>query len=263
MNSVQSRNLHHFASGPRFGRPPRFPRIKFQLTTYFLRPQVGAFPRHANGPSLGGTASFHTSPASGAVALNEIARSVSLAIQSGQHPEPKAKLSIKDQIAAEVAARAACQATDGPAGYIRFTLSPPAWTPTDTDLSDPDILHAIDTHIKELTRIKKAILKLKKYGDFPVRTVLPSNPEATIDVLFRGATAEDVTRWNQNEFKLASGKVGEDQLFCVGRFEDFVQWSDILNAERKAENELARVQGADAGLLQFWEELNMLEGRIH
>ena len=104
---------------------------------------------------------------------------------------------IQGQIIAQVAARAACQTTDGPAGYIRFTLSPPAWTPTDTDLSDPDIVKAIDTQIAELQRVKNAILKLKQYGDFPVRTVLPSNPEARIDVLFRGATAEDVARWNK------------------------------------------------------------------
>jgi hypothetical protein len=167
---------------------------------------------------------------------------------------------ITGQIVAQVAARAACQTTDGPAGYIRFTLSPPTWTPTDSDLSDPDIEKAIDTHIAELQRIKTAIQKLRQYGDFPVRAVLPSNPEATMDVLFRGATAEEVARWNKNEFRLASGRVGADTVFCAGRFEEFVKWSEGLDAEKKAEREMA--VKADGGLLKFWEELNMLEGRI-
>jgi hypothetical protein len=159
-----------------------------------------------------------------------------------------------------VAARAACQIKDGPAGYIRFTLAPPAWTPTDTDLSDPDIIKAIDTQISELERVKTAITKLRQYGDFPVRAVLPSNPEASIDVLFRGATEEDVARWNKNEFKLGSGRVGVDQVFCAGKFEEYVQWSEVLDVERKVEREM---KDADGGLLKFWEELNLIEGRIH
>ena len=161
----------------------------------------------------------------------------------------------------QVSARAACQNTDGPAGYIRFTLSPPAWTPTETDLSDPDLISAIDAHIAELRRVKNALLKLKTYGDLPVRTVIPTNPEATIDILFRGATAEDVARWNKNEFKLPSGRVGADQIFCAGRFEDFVRWSEILEAENTVVKENLNFEG-DQGLLKFWEELNLLEGRI-
>jgi hypothetical protein len=139
------------------------------------------------------------------------------------------------------------------------TWSPPAWTPTETDLSDPDIVKAIDTHIAELQRVKNALLKLKHYGDFPVRTVLPSNPEARIDVLFRGATAEDVARWNKNEFKLGSGQVGADEVFCAGNFEAYVRWSEILEAEEKVEKEMQRGNGE---VFQFWEELNQLEGRI-
>jgi hypothetical protein len=183
---------------------------------------------------------------------------VSTALKNGKHPHPQTLL--PGTIVAQVASRAACQTNDGPAGYIRFTLSPPVWTPTETDLSDPDVIKAIDTHIDELQRIKKAILKLKKYGDFPVRAVLPSNSEATIDVLFRGASVEDVARWNKNEFKLSSGHVGADQAFCAGRFEEFVRWSDVLDVEKKVEREMKA--NVDGGVLKFWEELNMMEGRI-
>src|SRR5208282_1349893 len=70
INLPQSRGIHHFYI-PKFRKPPpNFPRIKFHPTTYFLRPQVGAFPRSPWGSPLGGTARFHTSPASTAVALN-------------------------------------------------------------------------------------------------------------------------------------------------------------------------------------------------
>src|SRR5208282_4538159 len=110
----------------------------------------GAFPRSPWGSPLGAAARFHTSPASTAVALNQIAHSISAALQSGRHPTTCLTQPIHGQIIAQVAARAACQTTDGPAGYIRFNLSPPAWTPTDTDLSDPDIVKAIDTQIAEL-----------------------------------------------------------------------------------------------------------------
>ena len=262
LHQTQARGIHQFHI-PRFSKPfPSFPRIKFQPTTYFLRPQVGAFPRSPWGSPLGATARFHTSPASTAVALNHIAHSVSAALRSGLHPATRLAQPIQGQIIAQVAARAACQTTDGPAGYIRFTLSPPAWTPTDTDLSDPDIVKAIDTQIAELQRVKNAILKLKQYGDFPVRTVLPSNPEARIDVLFRGATAEDVARWNKNEFKLTSGRVGADQVFCAGRFEEYVRWSEVLDAEKKVEKEMEKANSKDGGLLKFWEELNLMEGRI-
>ena len=179
----------------------------------------------------------------------------------GLHPVAKlnAAAALKAQILAQVAARAACHVTDGPAGYIRFTLAPPAWTPTESYLSDPDIVDAIDTHIAELQRVKIALLKLKRYGDFPVRTVLPSNPEARIDVLFRGSTAEDVARWNKNEFKLATGQVGADLVFCAGNFEEYIRWSEILDAEKKVEKEMPKGNGE---LLKFWEELNQLEGRI-
>lgn len=122
-------------------------------------------------------------------------------------------------------------------------------------------MKAIDTHIAELQRIKKALLRLRKYGDFPVRSVLPSDPEARIDVLFRGATAEDVARWNKNEFKLGSGTVGADQVFCAGKFEEYVHWSEVLDAEKKTDKEMEKGNG-DLGLLKFWDELNLMEGRI-
>jgi len=259
LRPAQTRDYHQFHI-PRFTKPlPTFPRITFAPTSYFLRPQVGAFPRRAWGPGSS-AAHFHSSPVSAAVAINLIAHSVSNALRSGAHGNTRPAASATAQIAAFVAARAACQVTDGPAGYIRFTLSPPAWTPADTDLSDPDIVKAIDTHIAELQRVKKALLKLKRYGDFPVRATLP-DVEANIDVLFRGATAEDVERWNANEFKLASGRVGADQVFCAGRFEEHVKWSEILDAERKADREMAK--NRNEALLKFWEELNTLEGRIH
>lgn len=86
--------------------------------------------------------------------------------------------------------------------------------------------------------------------------------EANIDVLFRGATAEDVKRWNKNEFKLSSGRVGADEVFCAGRFEDFVEWSEVLDVERKVEREMAG-KDAEGGLLKFWEELKSMEGKIH
>ena len=259
LQPAQAKGYHQFRI-PRFTQPlPKFPRDTFAPTSYFLRPQVGAFPRRAWGPGSS-AAHFHSSPVSAAVAINLIAHSVSNALRSGAHGNTRPAASATAQIAAFVAARAACQVTDGPAGYIRFTLSPPAWTPADTDLSDPDIVKAVDTHIAELQRVKKALLKLKRYGDFPVRATLP-DVEANIDVLFRGATAEDVERWNANEFKLPSGRVGADQLFCAGRFEEYVNWSEILDAERKADREMAR--GKNEGLLKFWEELNTLEGRIH
>jgi hypothetical protein len=260
LNPTQVRGVHHFHI-PRFNKPLNFPKVKLTPTSTFLRPQVGAFPRSAWGSQLGGAAKFHTSPASSAVALNQIAHSVSLALRNGLHTQPKFTYK-PGQIVAQVAARAACQTTDGPAGYIRFTLSPPAWTPTDTDLSDPDLVKAIDTQIAELQRVKTALLKLKTYGDFPVRAVLPTNPEPTIDVLFRGASADEVARWNKNEFKLSSGRVGADQMFCAGRFEDNVKWSEVLDAERKVEREMGAARG-DAGLLNFWEELNLMQGRIH
>ena len=256
LHGTQIRALHQFHI-PKFSKPPpNFIRIKFQPTSYLLQPQVGAFPR-----SPWGARGFHNSPASSAIVLNQIAHSVSTALRTGIHPATKlnAPAAMKAQILAQVAARAACQATDGPAGYIRFTLAPPAWTPTETDLSDPDIVKAIDTHIAELQRVKTALLKLKQYGEFPVRTVLPSNPEARIDVLFRGATAADVARWNKNEFKLGSGQVGADQVFCAGNFEEYVRWSEILEAEKKVEREIRRGNGE---VFQFWEELNQLEGRI-
>jgi hypothetical protein len=251
----QTRTFHQFYI-PRHTRPsPPFPRIKFHPSTSLLRPQIGAFPKNP----WSGISRFHTSPASSAIVLNQITHSVSTALRNGLHPKTKLQPPITGQIIAQVAARAACQTKDGPAGYIRFTLSPPAWTPTDTDLSDPDIVNAIDTHIAELQRIKTAIQKLKQYGDFPVRAVVLSNSEATMDVLFRGATAEDVRRWNQNEFRLASGRVGADTVFCAGRFEEFVKWSEVLDAEKKAEREMA--VKANGGLLKFWEELNILERR--
>jgi hypothetical protein len=256
---TQTRSFHQFHI-PKFSKPPpNFVRVKLPPTSYFLRSQVGAFPR--NPWSMPGARGFHNSPASSAIVLNQIAHSVSTALRTGLHPAPKlnASAALKAQILAQVAARAACQSTDGPAGYIRFTLSPPAWTPTESDLSDPDIVGAIDTHIAELQRVKTALLKLKQYGDFPVRTVLPSNPEARIDVLFRGATAEDVARWNKNEFKLGSGQVGGDQVFCAGNFEEYVRWSEILDVEKKVEKEAPKGNGE---LLKFWEELNQLEGRI-
>ena len=259
IHQAQTRGIHQFHI-PRFTKPlSNFSRIKFQPTTYFLRPQVGAFPRSPWLSPLGTAARFHTSPASTAVALNQIAQSVSTDLRSGFQPATRLT---HGQIIAKVAARAACQNADGPAGYIRFTLSPPAWTPTDTDLSDPDIVKAIDTQIAELQRVKNAILKLKQYGDFPVRTVLPSNPEARIDVLFRGATAEDVARWNKNEFKLTSGRVGADHVFCAGRFEEYVRWSEVLDVEKKVEKEMDKENAKDGGLLKFWEELNLMEGRI-
>lgn len=255
-----SRGYHRFHTS-RFNTPSPHPvRIKFQPAAYFLRPQIGAFPRSILGSTLGGPARFHSSPASSAVALQQVAHSVSKALQKGLHPPSQISLPIEGQILVEVAARAACQTADGPAGYIRFTLSPPAWTPTDTDLSDPDLLNAIDTHIMELRRVKDALLKLKDYGDFPVRAMLPTDTEARIDVLFRGATAEDVARWNKNEFKLKTGRVGADQVFCAGRFEEFVRWSEVLDAEKKVDKEMEKA--ADGGLLRFWEQLNSLEGRI-
>lgn len=258
----QSRGFHNFHV-PKFNKPPpNFPRFKFHLSASSLRPQVGVFPRSPWGSSLGGTTGFHTSPASTAVAINQIAHSVSTALRTGLHPQ-QTNPCINGQIVAQVAARAACQLKDGPAGYIRFTLSPPAWTPTDTDLSDPDILSAIDTQISELQNVKKAIIKLKQYGDFPVRTVLPHpREEARIDVLFRGATAEDVARWNKNEFKLNNGRVGADQVFCAGRFEEDVRWSEVLDVEGKVDREMERGNNQDGGLLKFWEELNLMEGRI-
>jgi hypothetical protein len=73
------------------------------------------------------------------------------------HPPNRVIQPVRGAIAAHVAAGAAAQATDGPAGYVRFPLSPPAWTPTDNDLSDPDVVKVIDTHISELQRVKKAI----------------------------------------------------------------------------------------------------------
>jgi len=259
LQPAQAKSYHQFHI-PRFTQPlPKFPRNTFAPTSYFLRPQVGAFPRRAWGPGSS-AAHFHSSPVSAAVAVNRIAHSVSTALRSGTHPNTRPAISATAQIAVLVAARAACQITDGPAGYIRFTLSPPGWTPTDTDLSDPDIFKAIDTHITELQRVKKALLKLKRYGDFPVRATLP-DVEAKIDVLFRGATADDVERWNANEFKLTTGCVGGDQVFCAGRFEEYVNWSEILDAERKADREMAK--NKNEGLLKFWEELNTLEGRIH
>ena len=256
---LQARQYSQFHI-PRFTKGiPRFPRIKFTPTSYLLRPQVGAFPRRAWGQPAGSTAShFHTSPASAAIALNQIAHSVSSALRSGNHPDSRPVASVKAQIAALVAAKAAAQTTDGPAGYIRFTLSPPAWTPVETDLSDPDIVKAIDTQIAELQRVKAALLRLRKYGDFPVRTTLP-DIEAKIDVLFRGATAEDVARWNANEFKLASGIVGADQVFCAGQFEEFVRWSEVLDVEKRVDLEMARKND----VLKFWQELDLLEGRIH
>ena len=259
LHGTQSRALHQFHI-PKFSKPPpSFIRIKFQPSSYLLRPQVGVFPRNPWGAP--GARGFHNSPASSAIVLNQIAHSVSTALRTGIHPPTKlnAPAAMKAQILAQVAARAACQSTDGPAGYIRFILAPPAWTPSESDLSDPDIVKAIDTHIAELQRVKKALLKLKQYGDFPVRTVLPSNPEARIDVMFRGATAEDVARWNKNEFKLGSGQVGADQVFCAGNFEEYVRWSEILEAEKKVEREIRRGNGE---VFQFWEELNQLEGRI-
>jgi hypothetical protein len=258
---LQARQYSQFQF-PRFAKGfPKFPRIKFTPTSYLLRPQVGAFPRRAWGQPAGSSAShFHTSPASAAIALNQIAHSVSSALRSGVHPDSTPVASVKAQIAALVAAKAAAQTTDGPAGYIRFTLSPPAWTPTETDLSDPDIVKAIDTQIAELRRVKAALVRLRKYGDFPIRATLP-DVEAKIDVLFRGATAEDVARWNANEFKLASGLVGADTMFCAGRFEEFVRWSEVLDVERRVDREmLARNKNE---VLKFWEELDLLEGRIH
>jgi hypothetical protein len=253
--SRQARGYHQF-SFPKFNRPiPRFPgvRVKLHSSTVFIRGPIGAFPKSPwNQPGL---AQFHTSPASGAVALNQIADSVSTALRNGLHSQPAPQ----GGILAEVTARIACNFTDGPAGYIRFNLSPPAWTPTDSDLSDPDIIKAIDTQIAELQRVRAGLLKLKEYGDFPVRVVLPANPEPAIDVLFRGASADDVARWNKNEFKLASGRVGADQIFCAARFEDYVKWSEVLDIERTVDGEYKR----DQGLLKFWDELNQLEGRIH
>jgi len=258
----QARGFHQFPL-PKFNRnAPRFVRIKLQSTSFFLRPQVGAFPRSPWAASVGGRKYFHSSPATNAIALQQVADSVSTALRNGLHPQTRLPAIVPGRIVAEVSARAACQNADGPAGYIRFTLAPPPWTPTETDLSDPEIIEAIDTHIAELQRIKTALLKLKKYGDFPVRAVLPSNPEATIDVLFRGVTADDVARWNKNEFKLGSGRVGADQVFCAARFEDNVKWSEILDAERKVDKEMRNKNG-DATLLKFWDELNMMEGRIH
>lgn len=81
-----------------------------------------------------------------------------------------------------------------------------------------------------------------------------------MDVLFPGATAEDVKRWNQSEFRLACGRVGVDTVFCAGRFEEVVGWSEVLDVERVVERDMGGK--ADVGLLKFWEELNMLEGRI-
>jgi len=257
---TQTRTFHQFHI-PKFSKTsPNFVRIKVPPTSYFFRSHVGVFPR--NPWSSPGARGFHNSPASSAIVLNQIAQSVSTALRTGHHPASKlnAATAVKAQILAQGAARAACQSTDGPAGYIRFTLSPPAWTPTESDLSDPDIVSAIDTHIAELQRVKTALLKLKQYGDFPVRAVLPSNPEAGIDVLFRGATADDVARWNKNEFKLGSGQVGADQVFCAGNFEEYVRWSDILDVEKKVERETRKGNGE---VLRFWEELNQLEGRIH
>ena len=248
----QSRGIQTFRI-PRFARPPpNYAKPRILPSTYFFRPTIGAFPRN---PWSSGISRFHTSPATSAVALTQIAHSVSQALKTGIHPRPPP---LKGQILAQVAARAACQIQDGPAGYIRFTISPPTWTPVDTDVSDPDLVNAIDTHIAELKRVKSAILKLRQYGDFPVRGRIS---EANIDVLFRGASAEDVKRWNKNEFKLTSGRVGADQVFCAGRFEDFVQWSEVLDAERKVEKEMAAKAG-DGGLLKFWEELKFMEGRI-
>ena len=252
----------HFFSFPKISRnAPRSVRIKLQYTSFLLRPQVGAFPRSPWTASVGGRKSFHTSPATNAIALQQVARSVSTALRTGLHPQTHLPALIPGQIIAEVASRAACQNTDGPAGYIRFTISPPSWTPTETDLSDPEVIEAIDTHIAELQRIKTALGKLRKYGDFPVRTTLESCPEATIDVLFRGATVDDVARWNRNEFKLGSGRVGADQVFCAAGFEENVKWSEVLDAERKVDGEM-RNKGMDPGLLKFWDELNRMEGRI-
>ena len=95
-----------------------------------------------------------------------------------------------------------------------------------------------------------------------MRTVLPSNPEASIDVLFRGATAEDVARWNKNEFKLTSGRVGADQVFCAGRFEEYVRWSEVLDAEKKVDKEMEK------DTCQGWRTFEILgrveyDGRSH
>lgn len=84
--------------------------------------------------------------------------------------------------------------------------------------------------------------------------------EAKIDVLFRGATAEDVARWNANEFKLTSGLVGADTVFCAGRFEEFVRWSEVLDVERRVDREMLARNKND--VLKFWKELDLLEGRI-
>jgi len=261
--SRQAHGFHTFTF-PRINRnAPKFGRVNPPSTSFFLRPQVGAFPRSPWAFTASGRKYFHTSPATNAIVLKQIAQSVSTALRMGTHPQTQRPSLVPGQILAEVAARAACQNTAGPAGYIRFTLSPPSWTPTETDLSDPEIIEAIDTHIAELKRIKSSLTKLKKYGDFPVRATLPSGPEATIDVLFRGVPAEDVARWNQNEFKLGSGRVGADQVFCAAGFEENVQWSEVLDAERKVDMEMKNKATADTGLLKFWDELNMLEGRIH
>jgi hypothetical protein len=136
----QTRGIHQFYI-PKFNKsPPKFARIKFYPASYFFRPQIGAFPRGIWSSPPGGTARFHTSPSSSAPVLNQIAHSVSTALQNGLHPHPQTPL--PGTIAAQVASRAACQTNDGPAGYIRFTLSPPTWTPTETDLSDPDVIKA-------------------------------------------------------------------------------------------------------------------------
>ena len=53
------------------------------------------------------------------------------------------------------------------------------------------------------------------------------------------------------------------KCFCAGRFEEYIRWSEVLDAEKKVEKEMEKDTIAkDWGILKFWEELNLMEGRI-
>jgi hypothetical protein len=236
----QSRSFTQFTF-PRNAR--KTSRIKIHPTTFFLRPPVlGTWFR------VGGRA-FHTSPTTNALLIQQIAHGVSKSLNLGLHP--RSTNFVPGTVLAEISSRA----RDALAGYIRFSLSPPTWIPSRAGVQDPDLLSAVTSQLRDLERVVGAITKLRSYGDFPTRVLVAEDTrEVSLDVLFPGATTEDVARWNREEFKLGTGRVGQDEGGWRTRgYEENVEWSEVLDVERRDQRE---------GIMLFWEELKGLEGRI-